>query len=103
MVGVAGASAQPRPEPAALAPLADTALLLDATAVDGAVIAVGAYGHILRITDDLHWTQLPSPVRRQLTAVHFQTPDRGWAVGHDAAIVHTDDGGLNWTVQYFLA
>ena len=26
----------------------------------------------------------------------------GWAVGHDATILHTKDGGKNWTIQQFL-
>jgi photosystem II stability/assembly factor-like uncharacterized protein len=33
--------------------------------------------------------------------VHFPDPQHGWAVGHDAAIVATADGGRTWALQNF--
>src|SRR5262249_27260926 len=43
--------------------------------------------------------QSPVPVSSDLTAVHFATDRKGWAVGHDGVILHTEDGGLTWTLQ----
>lgn len=95
------AGAGPSPEPATLEPLASRVLLLDAAPVGGGAVAVGAYGHVLRIGDGLSWTQSPSPVRFQLTAVHFIDDATGWAVGHDAAIIRSDDAGATWRLQHF--
>jgi photosystem II stability/assembly factor-like uncharacterized protein len=89
------------PRPAVMAPLAAEALLIDAVALDDYAIAVGAFGHILRIDPRLAWAQSPSPVSGQLTAVDFIDDQRGWVVGHDAAILTTDDGGLSWSLQHF--
>ena len=89
------------PRAAVMAPLAAEALLIDAVVLDDYAIAVGAFGHILRIDARLAWAQSPSPVSGQLTAVHFIDDQRGWVVGHDAAILTTDDGGLSWTLQHF--
>src|SRR5690606_40556522 len=36
-----------------------------------------------------------------LTAVTFADENNGWAVGHDAVILHTADGGETWTLQNF--
>lgn len=89
------------PRPSVMAPLAAEALLIDAAALDDYAIAVGAFGHILRIDARLAWAQSPSPVSGQLTAVDFVDDQHGWVVGHDAAILVTDDGGLSWTLQHF--
>ncbi|MCA1798733.1 MAG: hypothetical protein LC632_04535 [Xanthomonadaceae bacterium] len=94
------AGADPTPEPATPAPLAGSVLLLDAATVGDGVVAVGSYGHILRI-HGLGWVQSPSPVRFQLTAVDFVDDQIGWAVGHDAAIIRTDDAGASWRLQHF--
>jgi photosystem II stability/assembly factor-like uncharacterized protein len=40
------------------------------------------------------------PVRTTLTAVTFTDDKSGWAVGHDATILHSSDGGLSWTIQH---
>ncbi len=87
--------------PSVMAPLAAEALLIDAVVLDEYAIAVGAFGHILRIDPRLAWAQSPSPVSGQLTAVDFVDAQRGWVVGHDAAILTTEDGGLTWVLQHF--
>ena len=38
-----------------------------------------------------------------LTGLSFADADHGWAVGHDAAILATVDGGQHWSVQHFDA
>jgi photosystem II stability/assembly factor-like uncharacterized protein len=44
---------------------------------------------------------VPVPVRAAFTAVTFADASHGWAVGHDAAIVATTDGGKTWKLQNF--
>ncbi|MDE2148230.1 MAG: hypothetical protein KGJ55_00080 [Gammaproteobacteria bacterium] len=90
-----------KPQPAFPAPLAAKTLLLDLARAGDDLIAVGAYGDIVRSKDGSTWVQSPSPVRELLTAVQFVDTGQGWAVGHDAVILHTGDGGVHWTLQNF--
>ena len=87
------------PQPALIAPRAATSLLLDVARAGEAFVAVGERGHVLRSDDGQQWTQVPLPVRATLTAVHFADASHGWAVGHDAVIVASADGGRSWTLQ----
>ena len=81
--------------------LATHSLLLDAQAFGRTVVAVGAGGHILRSTDDgKTWQLARVPTTATLTGVCFPDERHGWAVGHDAVILHSEDGGLTWTKQY---
>ena len=64
------------------------------------LVAVGQRGHVLLSDDDgVSWRQAVVPVSVDLTAVHFASPQNGWAVGHDGVILHSGDGGLNWSLQ----
>jgi photosystem II stability/assembly factor-like uncharacterized protein len=47
------------------------------------------------------WAQVQVPVRATLTSVYFVDDKNGWAVGHDATILHTADGGKSWDLQSF--
>ncbi len=38
-------------------------------------------------------------MQSDLLAVHFPTPDEGWAVGHDGVVLHSTDGGVTWAKQ----
>lgn len=82
-------------------PLADQALVLDATPTNSGAVAVGARGHVL-LSEDYHsWRQADSvPTRATLTGVDF-VGEEGWAVGHDALILHSADGGVTWERQHF--
>ena len=40
------------------------------------------------------------PTRQLLTAIDFVDDKHGWAVGHDATVLSTGDGGQSWQVQY---
>jgi photosystem II stability/assembly factor-like uncharacterized protein len=82
------------------APSAAGALLLDAAETVGRVVAVGDRGHVLVSADGRGWTQRPIPTRSMLTAV-AAVGKRVWAVGHDAVILHSADGGETWTRQRF--
>lgn len=100
---VAGpATAEPAyvPQPAVRAPRAVASLLLDVAAAGERRVAVGERGHILHSDDGRDWTQADVPVRSTLTAVSFADARHGWAVGHDAVIVATDDGGRTWRLQH---
>ncbi|MCD4750681.1 MAG: hypothetical protein K8R59_15020 [Thermoanaerobaculales bacterium] len=91
------------PEYAVQAPLAAKALLLDVTAVDGLLVAVGSRGHILLSEDQgQSWHQAEVPTRSGLNAVHFHDRNFGWAVGHDGVIVRTQDGGATWERVYWV-
>ena len=84
-----------------LAPLAPTSLVLDIERAGDRLVAVGERGHIL-LSDDsgVTWRQVAGPTRATLTAVAFADRMRGWAVGHDAVVLHTGDGGESWSEQY---
>ncbi len=78
-----------------------SSLLLDITRAGSRLVAVGDRGHILYSDDNGgRWTQAKVPTRQMLTAVHFIDDKAGWAVGHDALILATSDGGETWTRQY---
>ena len=90
-----------QPRPAEIAPLAAKNLLLGLTQANGKVVAVGDRGTILLSADGATWQQSQAPVHATLTAVSFADANNGWAVGHDATILHTADGGKTWTLQNF--
>ncbi|NOZ09457.1 MAG: hypothetical protein GXP09_00195 [Gammaproteobacteria bacterium] len=96
-----GASAeQEQTRPAIMARLAAQALLLDAGVAGNRIIAVGERGHIVVSDDDgVQWHQVPVPTQATLTAVYFVDTQHGWAVGHDATILHSSDAGNTWTLQ----
>lgn len=91
----------PQPKPAIKAPLADESLVLDAVRYDGGYVAVGARGHVLLSADGREWRQAQAvPVQSTLTRVtHFGR--RLWAVGHDAVILSSSDGGETWFIQHW--
>ena len=78
-------------------PHAARALLLDGARAGDRLIVVGSRGHILVSDDEAEsWRLASSPVRALLTAIHMQDARLGWAVGHDATILRTVDGGDTW-------
>ncbi|MBK5001536.1 hypothetical protein IAE37_003812 [Pseudomonas sp. S31] len=80
---------------------ASQSLLIDAAQAGKRLVVVGDRGHIL-FSDDQgkSWTQARVPTRQLLTAVTFVDDKRGWAVGHDAQILATSDGGATWSKQF---
>ncbi len=88
-------------EAATRSKLAVNSLLLDAAQQAELIVAVGERGHILYSTDQGHnWVQANVPTRALLTGVHLHDETLGWAVGHDATILRTDDGAKTWQVVY---
>ena len=86
--------------PALQSPLAARALMNGLARAGDRVVAVGQRGHIL-YSDDAgqSWKQAEVPVSSDLVAVHFPTPQLGWAVGHDGVVLHSADGGRSWKRQ----
>lgn len=81
-------------------PGASRSLLLDAASAGERLVIAGDFGHILYSDDEGDsWIQADVPTRTMLTAVHFPTAQRGWAVGHDGIILHSADAGRSWTQQ----
>ena len=84
-------------EYAIAAPLATRSLLLDAFSIAERTLVVGERGHILVSEDGgKTWAQAKVPTRITLTGIYLLNSRLGWAVGHDAVILKTLDGGWNW-------
>ena len=99
---VAQEAAPAQPEFSVRAPLASRSLLLDGVSVDGLMVAVGERGHILLSENQgQSWRQANVPTQATLTGVFFHDKNLGWAVGHDAIILRTKDGGQNWERLYY--
>ena len=78
-----------------------SSLLLDVAHAGKRLVAVGERGHVLYSDDDGgNWTQAKVPTRQMLTAVYFVDDQHGWAVGHDALILASSDGGATWSKQF---
>ncbi len=95
--------AAPTPMAAEIAPRAVENLLTAITRVgDQRLVTVGSRGHIL-ISDDAgkNWQQVAVPVNGLLTAVTFADAKVGWAVGYDAVVLKTTDGGQTWVLKNF--
>lgn len=87
--------------PSVMSSKAAKSLLTDVSTVGNKIAVVGERGHILTSTDEGRtWTQGQVPVQALLTGVHFVTENVGWAIGHEAVILNTRDGGTTWEVQY---
>lgn len=64
------------------------------------LVSAGLRGLVLLSDDRGHsWRQAQVPVQSDLTALHFPTPQKGWAVGHEGVILHSSDGGETWHKQ----
>lgn len=87
--------------PAEPARLAANSLLLGIANSGKHLVAVGDRGNIVVSNDGANWAQVEVPVRATLTSVTFADENSGWAVGHDAVILHTGDGGKTWQMQNF--
>ncbi|MES3021554.1 MAG: YCF48-related protein [Pseudomonadota bacterium] len=86
--------------PAANSALAARALINGLAKAGQRIVGVGQRGHIV-FSDDQgkSWTQAKVPLSADLVAVHFPSPRRGWAVGHDGVVLHSADAGASWVRQ----
>ncbi|WP_161787407.1 WD40/YVTN/BNR-like repeat-containing protein [Endozoicomonas numazuensis] len=91
------------PQFAKMSNMASKSLLLDVTraAESARMVTVGDRGHILYSDDNgMSWNQAKVPTIQMLTAVYFPSDKIGYAVGHDAIILKTQDGGESWQRVY---
>ncbi len=61
----------------------------------------GSPGHLMLYSDDggMHWEMQPTGQSMPLQAVHFESPERGWAAGAMGTILSTENGGVSWQIQ----
>lgn len=58
-------------------------------------------GIIYRSKDEgVNWQALPMDASLRMHSFHFIDDDIGWAAGENKTILHTTDGGTNWSIQY---
>tara|TARA_R110002073_G_scaffold2938_3_gene19205 strand:+ start:57462 stop:58631 length:1170 start_codon:yes stop_codon:yes gene_type:complete len=82
-------------------PLVSALTYLDVAHAGQRIVAVGDRGSILYSDDDgINWVPAKSSTSVLLTSVCFADSYNGWAVGHDATVLGTKDGGETWAVQY---
>lgn len=86
--------------PALMSDKAKTSLLLDITSAGERLVAAGERGHILYRDPGESWQQAEVPVIAHLTAIHFPTPQLGFAVGHDGIILRSTDAGATWELVH---
>lgn len=96
----AAAPADRGPMAAVDAPKAAKNRLIDLTIAGEKLVAVGQQGVIIRSEDGTSWTQSPSPTSVMLTRVRFTDAQQGWALGYDATILHSGDGGATWSIRH---
>ena len=82
--------------------LLSKSLFLDIDRAGDHFVAVGERGHIVVSADGVQWQKIDSGTEATLTAVFFLDRDHGWAVGHDAIVLKTSNGGNSWQ-QVFAA
>lgn len=84
------------------APLASQSLLIALDVVGERIFTSGERGHILTTTTDqpAAWQQANVDAAVLLNAVDLVDRQHGWAVGHDAVILATTDGGQHWQTRF---
>ncbi|MES2684412.1 MAG: YCF48-related protein [Pseudomonadota bacterium] len=90
-----------KPRPSEMLPLTSKGLMLDVVVTGKHLIAVGDRGSVIVSNNGADWATVQTPVRSPLTAVSFADEMNGWAVGHDAVILATKDGGKTWAMQNY--
>ena len=79
----------------------DKTLINDIDEAGSRIIGVGIHGIII-YSDDLgkSWMQSVVPTTKTLTSIDCTDESICWAVGHDAYILKTTDGGKTWNIQF---
>lgn len=89
------------PIPALASELSSKRLLTDIVLVGDHLFAVGERGHIVYSTDGINWKQANVPVNVLLTGIKFVDDNLAFAIGHDATLIKSTDGGFNWQIVNF--
>ena len=81
---------------------AERSLITSMEKVGDRIYAVGVHGIIIFSDDSGNtWTQADYvPYQNTITDISCTSEKMCWVTGHDATILHSDDGGLNWVKQY---
>jgi len=88
--------------PAMRSPVADRAPMLALAQAGPRMVAAGAHGLVL-LSDDfgVNWHQARDvPTQAMLTGLYFFNGRDGFAVGQDAVVMETHDGGETWALRY---
>jgi photosystem II stability/assembly factor-like uncharacterized protein len=103
LIGSVFSVAAQEPTAAIKSKLASTQLMTDITVAGSNLVAIGERGHILLsdVDDGEQWQQANVPVNVLLTSVDFKDEKIGFATGHDATLLKTVDGGLNWSIANY--
>ena len=100
--GIALAQDFPGAVPARQMPRAHDATFLDIAFAGDRVVAVGERGIVIYSDDGAQsWQQAQVPVDVTLTAVTFLDEQTGFAVGHQATILRTEDAGATWSLKHY--
>lgn len=87
--------------PAKIMASASQSLLLDIEMTNNRLVASGERGYVIYSEDfGRKWQPAQVTVSSQLNALFFVDDNLGWAVGEDAVIIHTSDGGRTWEKQF---
>lgn len=76
--------------------LAEKSLILASSQSNSLSVVAGEKGHILYSYNNQEWHQAIVPTRQTLTNIFMLDESTGWAVGHDAIILKTNDGAKTW-------
>ena len=89
-------------EYAAKSELAHLSLINALEKVGDRIYGVGVHGIIIFSDDEGEtWVQADSvPTQNTLTDISCSSEQLCWATGHDATILHSNDSGKTWEVQY---
>jgi photosystem II stability/assembly factor-like uncharacterized protein len=98
LVGTVFTAVAQQPTAAMKSKLAPKQLMTDITLAGSKLVAVGERGHILISEDGEQWQQANVPVNVLLTSIDFKNDNVGFVTGHDATLLKTTDGGLNWSI-----
>ena len=81
---------------------AEKSLITSMEKVGDRIYAVGVHGIIIFSDDNGDtWTQAEYvPYQNTITDISCSSENMCWATGHDATILHSSDGGINWVKQY---
>lgn len=97
---VSAAMAGPLSQPATMTPRAAHAMLTRVVQAGDRLVAMGERGLVV-LSDDggRQWRQARVPVSVTLTSASFANAREGWIAGHSGVVLHTADGGENWSLQ----
>ena len=89
-------------EYAAKSKLAHLSLINALEKVGDRIYAVGVHGIIIFSDDEGEtWVQADSvPTQNTLTDISCSSEQLCWATGHDSTILHSNDAGKTWEIQY---